>query len=177
LSEPFVAEIRIVPFNFAPVGWALCNGQLMSISQNTALFSLLGTMYGGDGKTTFALPNLQGATPMSQGQGPGLSDHLVGESSGVEQVALTVSQIPAHSHPLNGKNANGDQNSPSGHVPAKARTGRTGIPMYAQVAGSGATMNQQAVLPSGGGQPHNNMPPYLVTNFIIALTGVFPARA
>jgi microcystin-dependent protein len=180
LSDQFVAEIRIVPFNFAPTGWALCNGQLMPISQNTALFSLLGTTYGGDGKTTFALPNLQGSAPMHPGQGPGLSDHLLGESAGEETVTLLASQIPAHSHTLNVKNANGDQNSPSGHLPARARTGRTAISMYSATRGSLPTppaMNPLALTPAGGGLPHNNMPPYLVTNFIIALQGIFPPRA
>jgi microcystin-dependent protein len=177
LSEAFVGEIRIVPYNFAPVGWAFCNGQLLPISQNTALFSLLGTTYGGDGKSNFALPNLQGMAPMHPGQGPGLSGHALGETAGEETVTLLTSQIPAHSHALNGKNANGDQNSPSGHVPARARTGRTAISMYSATKGTGPTMNQQAVLPAGGGQPHNNMPPYLVTTFIIALQGIFPARS
>ncbi|HEY2705904.1 MAG TPA: tail fiber protein [Candidatus Dormibacteraeota bacterium] len=176
MSEPFVAEIRIVPFTFAPTGWALCNGQLMPISQNTALFSLLGTTYGGDGRTTFGLPNLQGSAPMHPGQGPGLSDHALGQAGGEEHVTLLSSQMPAHSHALNAKGAAGGANSPSNAVPAEAHTGRTPIPLYSATAGSGPSMNAQALAPAGGGQPHNNMPPYLVLNFIIALQGVFPAR-
>jgi microcystin-dependent protein len=176
LSDQFIGEIRIVPFNFAPYGWAFCNGQLLPIAQNTALFSLLGTSYGGNGTTNFALPNLQGSAPVNQGQGPGLTDHVVGELGGEEQVTLISSQLAAHSHALNAKGGSGDHNSPSGAVPARAHTGRTAIPLYSATRGSGPSMSPQAVTPAGGGQPHNNLPPYLVLTFVIALQGLFPAR-
>jgi microcystin-dependent protein len=146
MAEPFLAEIRIVPFNFAPTGWALCNGQFMLISQNTALFSLLGTYYGGDGKSNFALPNLQASAPLDAGQGPGLSYSA----------------------------ARGDRSTPAGAIWSKAQYGRQGVPMY--TGGSPVAMNQNAIAPAGGDQPHNNLMPYLTLNFIIALQGVYPAR-
>jgi microcystin-dependent protein len=176
LSNPFLAEIRITAFNFAPKGWAFCNGQLMPISQNTALFSLLGTSYGGDGKSTFALPNLQGSAPIQAGQGPGLTLRDLGESGGEQTVTLIQTEMPGHTHTVSARAAVGDQNNPVGHLPAEARIGRQPLPQYT-TGGGGAPMNPEALTYAGGAMPHNNMPPYLTLNFIIALQGVFPARS
>lgn len=173
---PFVGEIMTVPFDFAPVGWALCNGQLMPISQNTALFSILGTTYGGDGRSTFALPNLQGCSPMQAGQGADLSNYALGQAGGEVTVTLDRTQIPTHSHAIGVVDAAGTQNSPSGGRFAKAQYGKAFDLQYAPSPSTGTTMNPDALASAGGGQPHNNMPPYLVVNFIIALQGVFPAR-
>jgi microcystin-dependent protein len=175
--DPFIGEIRIFAGNFPPTGWALCNGQLMSISQNTALFSLLGTNYGGDGKSTFGLPNLQGSAALMAGQGPGLSLRDLGETGGEQTVTLIQTEMPAHSHTVNANNGSGDQGTPGGNVWATARVGRQGTNMYAQNLGSPAQMNPQAIGVTGGSQPHNNMPPYLVLTFIIALQGVYPPRS
>jgi microcystin-dependent protein len=176
MSDQFVAEIRIFAGNFAPTGWAFCDGQTLLISQNTALFSLLGTQYGGDGKSTFALPNLQGSAPVHQGQGAGLSQYFVGEASGVQSVALLQSEMPAHSHGAQAfSGADGDQVSPVNHVWSKARYGRQGAPMYS--AAGPQQMAPGAISISGGGQPHNNLMPYLTLNFIIALQGIFPPRS
>jgi microcystin-dependent protein len=174
MASPFLAEIRIVGFNFAPNGWALCNGQLIPISQNTALFSLLGTFYGGDGKSTFALPNFQGRAPMHQGQGQGLSDRVIGEQSGSQFVTLLTSEIPFHSHFAQCSNTAGSVPTPVnntwGSIP-----GRTPPLVYA--AGSSNTqMGFQALGIAGSSQPHNNMQSYLTLNFVIAMQGVFPAR-
>jgi microcystin-dependent protein len=173
MADPFVAEIRIFPFNFAPRGWAWCNGQLLPISQNTALFSLLGTTYGGDGKSTFALPNMQGNAPMHPGQGPGLSLHDLGEMGGSQFVTLIESEMPAHSHTV------GAQNNPLGGVatptgntlnrPASGNLFTTNINPVGQMA-------FQDLTPAGGSLPHNNMMPYLTLYFNIALQGVFPPR-
>lgn len=173
MSDPFVAEIRIVGFNFAPTGWALCDGQIMPISQNTALFSLLGTTYGGDGKSTFALPNLQGTFPMGPGQGPGLSLRDLGETGGASTVALLETEIPVHTHTL----SPGATGGTATVDPSNALLGASPTRPYA--AGStpsvsGAAMGTALV---GSGLPHNNMPPYLTLNFVIALRGVFPARS
>jgi microcystin-dependent protein len=176
LSNPFVAEIRIFAGNFPPKGWAFCDGQLMPISQNTALFSLLGTTYGGDGKSNFALPNLQGSAPMQAGQGPGLSLRDLGESSGEQTVTLLQTEMPAHSHTLNATASGGDRNSPQGNSPAESRVGRQTQPQYS-TPGNGAPMSPEAISVTGGNLPHNNMPPYLTLTFIIALQGVFPARS
>jgi microcystin-dependent protein len=174
MSDPFVAEIRIFGFNFPPTGWAFCNGQLLPISQNTALFALIGTYYGGDGKSTFALPNLQGDAPMHPGQGPGLSEHFLGEQSGSETVTLLVSEMPAHSHAMNAR--------PTAAVPPSATpvgngASRSNSRPYSP-SGVSATgqMNFTAVGIAGGGLPHNNMMPYLTLNFCIALQGIFPQR-
>jgi microcystin-dependent protein len=173
MADPFVAEIRIFPFNFAPKGWAWCDGQLMPISQNTALFSLLGTTYGGDGKSTFALPNLEGSAPMHPGQGPGLSLHDLGETGGSETVTLLESEIPSHSHALNGLAAVGNRTTPVANTIARV----TGATPYLPPAGAAlAGMAPQALAPAGGDQPHNNMQPYLTFYFNIALQGVFPPR-
>jgi microcystin-dependent protein len=170
--DPFVAEIRIFPFNFAPKGWAFCNGQIMPLSQNTALFSLLGTTYGGDGKSNFALPNMQGNAPMHPGQGPGLSLHDLGETGGSETVTLQQSEIPAHSHALQASNADGTAQSPAGQLYAG---GTGGIVPYA-TPGALTQLSPNALAPAGGGLPHNNMQPYLTLNFNIALQGVYPPR-
>jgi len=173
MSDPFVAEMRIFPFNFAPRGWAMCNGQLLPISQNTALFSLLGTMYGGDGKTTFALPNLQGSVPTHQGQGPGLSGYVVGQSGGSETVTLIQTELPAHAHQASGASGNGPT-SPANNTWGTG-AGRTPPPTY--VNGSPNVTMGNALSVAGGSQPHNNMQPYLTLNICIAMQGVFPARS
>ena len=169
MADPFVAEIRIFPFNFAPKGWAFCNGQLMPISQNTALFSLLGTTYGGDGKSTFALPDMEGNAPMHPGQGPGLSLHDLGEVGGSETVSLLESEIPSHSHGMRAVEDDGGFFTPVGLFFA------AGNSMYTASAAD-TTMSPSMLAPAGGDQPHNNMQPYLTLNFCIALQGVFPPR-
>jgi microcystin-dependent protein len=173
MSDQFVAEVRIFPFNFPPTGWAFCDGQLMPISQNTALFSLLGTTYGGDGKSTFALPNVQGNAVMHPGQGPGLSLHDLGETGGEPNVSLLTSEIPAHTHQLRASSSPANQPGPD----AGASLARVqGAQPYLNVApNSQASPNM--ITPAGGGQPHNNMQPYLTLNFCIALQGVFPPRS
>lgn len=171
MADPFVAEIRIFPFNFAPRGWAWCDGQLLPLSQNTALFSLLGTTYGGNGKSNFALPDLQGRAAMQPGQGPGLSLHDLGETGGSETVTLLESEIPAHSHAVQASQADGLERSPAGQQFA---TG-IGISNYA-APGTNTMLNPNALAPAGGDQPHNNMMPYLTFYFCIALQGVFPPR-
>ncbi|MDQ3262846.1 MAG: tail fiber protein [Myxococcota bacterium] len=173
MSDPFVAEIRIFAGNFPPTGWAFCNGQLMAISQNTALFSLLGTYYGGDGKTTFALPNLQGAAPLHQGQGPGLSERFQGESSGSPTTTLLVSEIPVHTHSALAFGGGGGESSPTTNNWAGGGRGRP--PLFTDATNL-AQMSLQALNPTGGSQPHNNLPPYLALNFIIALQGIYPPR-
>jgi microcystin-dependent protein len=171
MADPFVAEIRIFPFNFAPKGWAWCDGQLLPLSQNTALFSLLGTTYGGNGKSNFALPDLQGRAPMHPGQGPGLSLHDLGETGGSETVTLLESEIPSHSHGLQASQADALEPSPGGQQFA------TGIGVgYYAVPGALVSMAANALAPAGGDQPHNNLQPYLTFYFNIALQGVFPPR-
>ncbi len=172
-TEPFVAEIMIFTGNFAPKGWAFCNGQLISIAQNTALFALLGTTYGGNGQTTFALPNLQDRAPLHAGQGPGLSSRDLGEVSGVAEVTLLPSELPAHTHALLGVNGPGNATTPAGNV--FAADAAESITPFAP-GPANATMGATAVSSVGGGQPHNNLPPYLALNYIIALQGVFPPR-
>ena len=174
MADPFVAEIRIFPFNFAPKGWARCDGQLLPISQNTALFSLLGTTYGGDGKSTFALPDLQGRTPMHPGQGPGLSLHDLGETGGTETVTLLQSEIPNHPHSMRANTDIADVQTPS-----DARSIARSQNANAYRAPSGQPVVQLdpgALAPAGGDQPHNNLQPYLTLYFNIALQGVFPPR-
>lgn len=175
MSSSYVGEIEIFGFDFAPQQWALCAGQLLPISQNTALFSLLGTQYGGDGKTTFALPNLQGAIPVSQGQGPGLSDYNMGETGGTETVTLNLNQIPAHTHNLAASAAGGRIDTPSPATVLGA-TERGTLP-YAATPTAGATLNTNIVGTVGGSQPHNNMMPYITLNYCICLYGIFPARS
>jgi microcystin-dependent protein len=173
MADQFISEIRIFAGNFAPTGWALCDGQLLPISQNTALFSLLGTTYGGDGKTTFALPNLQGSAPMAAGQGPGLSFRSLGESGGEQTVTLLQTQLPAHSHAAQAASSGGVP-GPGNAVWASAIRGQP--PAYAPPGASNVPMNAQGTSQTGGNLPHNNMPPYLCMTFIIALQGIFPAR-
>jgi len=178
MDDQYLGEIRIFAGNFAPQGWAFCNGQLMSIAQNTALFSLLGTTYGGDGRVTFALPDLRDTAPLHAGQGNGLSLRDLGERGGEATVTLTAARMPSHTHAVNCVSGGGDQNSPVGTVWAEAHVSRQGIPMYAAGASGGAPqMGAQALASAGGNQPHNNMPPTLAPNFIIALQGVYPPRS
>jgi len=170
--DPFVAEIRIFPFNFAPKGWAWCDGQLLPLSQNTALFSLLGTTYGGNGKSNFALPDLQGRAPMHPGQGPGLSLHDLGETGGTDTVTLLESEIPSHSHTLRADAIDpADTNVPSGNASLALSTGGQ---LYQSA--NNTQLGNQAVQQVGGDQPHNNLQPYLTFYFNIALQGVFPPR-
>lgn len=174
MSTPFVAEIRMFGFNFAPTGWAQCNGQLLPISQNTALFSLLGTFYGGDGKSTFALPNLQGAVPIHQGQGSGLSEYFIGQMGGSEFVTLLSSEMPVHNHFVQAY----DVDSADNRIPAPNMSlGAPGTGNVYSTSTAGLTqMAPQALSPAGGSLPHNNLMPYLVVNFCIAMQGVFPPR-
>jgi microcystin-dependent protein len=178
--DPFVAEIRCFPFNFAPKGWAFCDGQILPISQNTALFSLLGTTYGGDGKSTFALPNLQGNVPIHQGQGPGLTLRQLGEMGGETNVTLLQSEIPLHNHNVLANVQNSGQTSvAAGNFPAKALGFAAGSNIY-NTSAPDITFNQFAISVSGGNLPHNNMMPtlpYLTLYFNIALQGVFPPRS
>ena len=172
MADPFLAEIRIYPFSFPPKTWAFCNGQLMPISQNTALFSLLGTFYGGDGKSTFALPNLQASVAMHAGQGQGLSERFLGESAGSQFVTLLQSEMPVHTH--SEKVGLGDSTSrlPDGNLHATA----IGLGQFA-APGATVELHPSSLAPAGGSLPHNNMQPYLVMNFCIALQGVFPPRS
>ena len=172
MSEPFVAEIRIFAGNFAPRGWAFCNGQLLPISQNTALFSLIGTTYGGDGRTTTALPDLQGRAPMHPGRGPGLTARRLGERGGVETVTLSEAQMPQHTHSMRARPAPGNRPGPADNVPARA-LGAT--PYHASA--SLVNMADEALEATGGSQAHNNMQPLLAMNFIIALVGLYPSRS
>jgi len=173
MANPFVAEIRIFAGNFAPKGWALCDGQLMPLSQNTALFSLLGTTYGGDGKSNFALPDMQGNAPMQPGQGAGLSLRDLGETGGEQTVTLLQTEMPAHLHTAQGGGAS-DSTSPVNNAWSTLGTTRTPPPLYQTT--SNAQMNPFALGITGGSLPHNNMPPFLGLTFIIALQGVFPPR-
>lgn len=174
MADPFVAEIRIFPFNFAPRGWAWCDGQLLPLSQNTALFSLLGTTYGGNGKSNFALPDLQGRTPMHPGQGPGLSLHDLGETGGSETVTLLESEIPMHAHALMASNEDGTQGSLTAGVTVANSVG--GMLYQTNVSSNLTPMNASALAPAGGDAAHNNLQPYLTCYFCIALQGVFPPR-
>lgn len=169
MADPFVAEIRIFPFNFAPKGWAWCDGQLLPLSQNTALFSLLGTTYGGNGKSNFALPDLQGRSPMHPGQGPGLSLHDLGETGGSETVTLLESEVPSHSHSFRGTTQDDNSTLPAGNYYGQLSVVYSGPSNL-------TTMNPSMIAPAGGDQPHNNMQPYLTFYFCIALQGVFPPR-
>ncbi len=173
MSDPFVAEIRIFAGNFAPTGWATCDGQLLPISQNTALFSLLGTFYGGDGKSTFALPNLQGNCALGSGQGSGLGDYFLGQESGSQFVTLLQSEIPFHTHSVSDHDLDlGDLNAPA---PNRTLAQSTNANLY-HAPGALTPMSPQALALAGGGLPHNNMMPYLTLTYIIAMQGVFPPR-
>lgn len=169
MSEPFIAEIRIFAGNFAPRGWAFCDGQLLPIANNAALFSLIGTTYGGDGRTTTALPNLQGRAPMQPGSGPGLTRRFLGERTGVEQVVLVESQLPNHNHNISISNGDLDTITPSSNTLLTDKR-----PIY-QTSSAGLTFSSE-LTSNGGGQSHNNVQPYLTLNFIIALQGLFPSR-
>lgn len=173
MADPFVAEIRIFPFNFAPKGWAWCDGQLLPLSQNTALFSLLGTTYGGNGKSNFALPDLQGRSPMHPGQGPGLSLHDLGETGGSETVSLLESEMPSHSHAMRAYADFGDLQAPA---PQRSIARSQNASAYQPSTANLVSLNDSALAPSGGDQPHNNLMPYLTFYFCIALQGVFPPR-
>ncbi len=170
MSEPYIAEIKIFAGNFAPRGWAFCDGQLLPIAQNTALFSLIGTTYGGDGRTTTGLPDLKGRAPMHPGTGPGLTTRLLGQKIGSETVTLSLSNLPSHDHVHQGVNAAPNQSSPSGHRLAQA-------PIYAPASGTLGTLSSGATAAQGGGGAHNNIQPYQVLNFIIALVGIYPSRS
>jgi microcystin-dependent protein len=170
MADPFIAEIRIVGFNFAPRGWAFCQGQLLPISQNTALFSLVGTIYGGDGRTTFGLPNLQDRMPMHPGNGPGLSPRNLGEVVGNAAETLTTAQMPAHNHVVTANGALANQPNPANNFLARGRnTFSTSLSNAAALGGSSIGLQ-------GGGQSHNNRSPYLSMNFVIALQGIYPSR-
>jgi microcystin-dependent protein len=173
MADQFVGEIRIFAGNFPPLGWAFCNGQLLSISQNTALFSLLGTQYGGDGRSNFGLPNLQGSVPIDQGQGPGLTTRSMGETGGQATVTLQATQMPAHQHVLNGALSPGG-GTPSPTVALSAVSG--GAAIY-RIPNNVTPMAAQSIGAAGASQPHNNMQPFLTLNFIIAMQGIFPSRA
>lgn len=170
MSEPYIGEIRMVAFNFPPAGWALCDGQLIAISQNDALFTLIGTAYGGDGQETFALPNLQSRLPMHAGTGPGLTNKVLAEAAGVEEVTLSTQQIPVHTHALLATTTAGDSATPQGNM-----SGQTFSNTYANLPPF-QVMNAGVVQPVGGSQPHENMHPFLVISFIISLYGVFPQQ-
>ena len=173
MSDPFIAEIRIFAGNFAPRGWALCQGQLLPIAQNTALFSLIGTIYGGDGRTTCGLPNLQGRAPMHPGNGPGLSLRRLGERSGNETRTLTTAQIPSHNHTLNiNDGVYGDSNLPGGNIFAKSA-----VPTASEYSTVAPTIKGGELSDTGGGQSHNNMQPYLGLYYIIAIVGTYPSRS
>lgn len=174
MSEPFVAEIRIFAGSFAPRGWAFCNGQLLPVSQNTALFSLIGTTYGGDGRSTTALPNLQGRAPMHPGRGPGLTARRLGERGGVETVTLSEAQMPRHTHSLRASQDIGDLNAPSSNRSiARSRGGSA----YQQAGSSLVDLDPAASQDAGGSQAHDNVQPFLTINFIIALVGLYPSRS
>ena len=171
MSDPFVGEIRMVGFNFAPVGWAFCDGQLVPISENDVLFTLIGTTYGGDGQQTFALPDLRSRIPIHAGQGSGLpSNRVLGQTGGTESVTLTTQQIPVHNHPAQAKTESGNQGNPGNGVWASS-----GQSVYGTGAGSLA-MKSTIIANSGGNQPHDNMMPYLTVSFIISLYGIFPSQ-
>ena len=177
MSEPFIGEIVLFAGNFAPRGWMLCQGQILSIAQNTALFSILGTTYGGNGQTTFALPDLRGRVPLGQGQGPGLSPYVLGEASGTENVTLISTEMPAHTHLLAANTAGGSATDPTNNFIAAVSDPNSGSLFSAFApAPANTVMAPNAVGVSGGSQPHNNLQPFLCLNYIIAVQGIFPSR-
>lgn len=176
MADPFMAEVRIWATNFAPRGWAFCEGQYMPISQNTALFSLVGTTYGGNGHTTFCVPNLKGRAPMHWGTGPGLTPRVYGEFGGVSRVTLTKSQIPAHNHIIAGQASNGNSHAPANHYLAKDPAKSQRVRMLKVEPSSMVTMSPLAISAEGGGQSHENCQPYLGLNFCIATLGIYPSR-
>jgi microcystin-dependent protein len=169
MAQPYVGEIRMFGGNFAPAGWMFCNGQILPISENETLFQLIGTTYGGDGQSTFALPNLQSRLPMHMGTGPGLSNRILAESGGTETVTLTVNQIPAHTHVPQASNA-GTSDNPANNFWARTTTGKS----YGTTP-TDTTMNPQTISAVGGSQPHENMHPFLCVSYIISLFGIFPS--
>jgi len=175
MASPFLAEIRMFGCNFAPKGWAQCNGQLLPISQNTALFSLLGTNYGGDGKSNFGLPNLQGSAPMHAGQGPGLTLRDLGETGGEQAVTLLQTEMPAHAHTAQVSTATDHLANPGGNAWGSGQRGMGNV--YAATGANNVQMDPFGTSVAGGSLPHNNMPPYLVVMFTIALQGIYPARS
>ncbi len=171
MGQPFIGEIRMFGGNFAPAGWAFCDGQLVPISENDTLFTLIGTTYGGDGQETFALPNLMSRVPIHMGTGSSGTTYQLGESGGVEEVTLTTQQTPIHTHPLIASTGGGNANAPAGNLTGESAA----VKIYISEAPS-AAMNPQAVTPVGGSQPHDNMQPFLCISFIISLFGVFPSQ-
>ncbi len=173
MSEPFIAEVKIFAGNFAPRGYSFCNGALLPISQNTALFSLIGTTYGGDGRTTTALPNLQGRAPMHPGRGPGLTQRRLGQKGGTSSVTLSEQQMPNHNHGIVAADEDGGGNNPEESVTAKTENNQR---LYRSQGGTLVNMSQSAIAANGGNAAHNNMQPYLGIHFIIALSGIYPSR-
>lgn len=171
MSEPFLAEVRIIGFNFAPRGWAFCDGQILPINQNQSLYSLLGTTYGGDGRTSFALPDLRGRTPIHVGRSNGGIDHRLGQKSGEETHTLSANEMPQHTHTLRASSASANQGQPTGHVLASSTT-----PESYREASALAPMASGSIANAGGSQAHENMQPYITLNFCIALQGLFPSR-
>lgn len=172
MSEPFVGEIRMFAGNFAPRGWAFCDGQLLAVSQNDALFSLYGTIYGGDGRTTFGLPDLRGRVPIHAGTGPGLSPRRLGSKAGEEQVTLTVNQLPSHTHPFTGSTDNGLDSNPQGNFLASS----TVLQPYSESEALDTSMASAAITSVGGSRSHTNLQPFLCVHFIVALFGIYPSR-
>lgn len=173
MSEPFIGQIMAVGFNFAPRGWAMCNGQLLPISQNDALFALIGTTYGGDGVTTFALPDLRSRIAIHQGQGPGLTNRPIGQASGTETVTLVANQMPSHTHPVSATAVNADKPTPANNIWATEPTTST---LFYGAGPTDSTMNPQTISAAGGNQPHDNLMPYLTMTYVIALVGIFPSQ-
>lgn len=171
MGQPYVGEIRMFGGNFAPAGWAFCNGQLLPISENEVLFTLIGTTYGGDGQNTFALPDLRGRLPIHQGTGPGLSSYVLGQSGGSEEITLTNGQIPTHTHALLGSSGAPTSSNPQGNVTAQPTT----FDFYSSDPPT-STMNTSIVSSTGGSQPHDNMMPFLCVSFIISLYGIYPSQ-
>jgi microcystin-dependent protein len=169
MADPFLGEIRLFSFNYAPRGWALCNGQLLPISQNQALFSVLGTTFGGDGRTTFGLPNMQSRIPVHVGQGVGLSNYVLGEAAGVESVTLSIAEMPAHPHTAQGFNG-------TGNLGPTAQNTWAGAGSNPYTTTSNSSMNPATIASNPGGAPHSNLAPYLAVTFAIALQGIFPSR-
>ncbi len=173
MSTPYIGEIRLMGSNFPPAGWALCDGQVVPISENDVLFNLIGTIYGGDGQNTFALPNLQGRIPVHMGQGPGLAyNRTIGETGGAEMVTLTAQQVPSHTHPILASSSPGYQASPANAVPARHRDHQA----FSTNAPGAPALGASVLQPAGGSQPHDNMPPYLAINFSISLFGIYPSQ-
>jgi len=173
MAETYVAEVRVFPFNFAPKSWAFCNGQILTIAQNQALFSLLGTYFGGNGTSSFGLPNMQGNVPIGQGNGAGLSQYVLGQSGGNASVALLVSHMASHNH-----NLMADRSAPDGNVPNNASLTESvaNTKMYSNATGPLVQMNPNSIGPTGNNAPHNNLMPFLTLNFCISLTGLYPPR-